>query len=97
MCEFEGAVADGDCGGGRVVVVMRRRLRARRRCALRGGLALPGRIAPEDLGAGLPSQRRQRRAASAGQSVNGFIKLTQTTVFSAPGQQQTNPPLKLTA
>jgi hypothetical protein len=70
MCELEGAVADGDCGDGRA---RRRHLGARRRCALRGGLALPGRIAPEDLGAGLTCQRRQRRAASASQSVSQSI------------------------
>jgi hypothetical protein len=75
MCELEGAVADGDRGGGRVVVVMRRRLRCRFRCALRRGLALPGRIAPDDLGAGLTCQRRQRRAASIGQWIHQLTQV----------------------
>jgi hypothetical protein len=80
MGELEGAVADGDGGsGGVVVVVVRRR-------ALRGGLALPGRISPDNLRAGLTGQRRQRRAASvtkpkkAGQLLNPSGCTSQFTV-----------------
>jgi hypothetical protein len=85
MGELEGAVADGDGGsGGVVVVVVRRRGRCRR--ALRGGLALPGRISPDNLRAGLTGQRRQRRAASvtkpkkAGQLLNPSGCTSQFTV-----------------
>ena len=63
MGELEGAVADGDggCGGVLVLVV---RLRRRRR-ALRGGLALPGRVALHHFRPGFTCQRRQRRTAAS--------------------------------
>jgi MYXO-CTERM domain-containing protein len=64
MGELEGAVADGDGGGGGVVVVVLVVLLRRRRRALRGGLALPRRVALDDFGARFTCQRRQRRAAS---------------------------------
>ena len=57
MGELEGAVADGDGGCGRVVVLVVR-LRRRRR-------ALPGRVALHHFRPGFTCQRRQRRTAAS--------------------------------
>lgn len=90
MGELERAVADAD-GGGDVVVVVVMGLRRRgcgRRRALGGGLALPGRIAPDDLGAGLTGQRRQRRTASITVSVCMYKTISELNI--APGSSPSN-------